>query len=114
MPPSGPRRRRARSSKTMRLKVTEPSLVQRSKPIQGIKLKTVSAITLVFALLCLASFMVGEAPFSPQSTARMSSLPWPRSREGYRRSNACGDASGAVTALGPGNPEASSQKVADK
>ncbi len=34
------------------------------KPVRGVKLKTVSAFTLAFALVCLASFMGGRPPVS--------------------------------------------------
>gem|GEM_PF-4236636 len=37
------------------------------KPARGVKLKTVSRLTLLFALLCLAAFLAGRPPAAPQS-----------------------------------------------
>ena len=35
-----------------------------AKPVRGMKLKTVSRLTMLFALLCLAAFVAGRPPAS--------------------------------------------------
>ena len=37
------------------------------KPVRGVKLKTVSTFTLIFALLCVAAFAAGRPPASAES-----------------------------------------------
>jgi hypothetical protein len=39
------------------------------KPVRGVKLKTVSTCTLVFALLCVAAFAAGRPPAPAMDTA---------------------------------------------
>ena len=49
-----PRRRRSRAAK---LDFAAPIVMPEEKPVRGVKLKTVSAFTMLFALLCLFAFM---------------------------------------------------------
>lgn len=38
------------------------------KPVRGVKLKTVSMFTLIFALLCVAAFAAGRPPVAAEGT----------------------------------------------
>jgi hypothetical protein len=40
------------------------------KPIRGLKLRTVSAFTMTFALICLAAFVAGKPPVFRAGTSR--------------------------------------------
>jgi hypothetical protein len=66
-----PRRRRSQAAK---LDFAVPVTVQEEKPVRGVKLKTVSAFTMLFALLCLFAFMAGRvdvaATNQPPKTAK--------------------------------------------
>jgi len=42
---------------------------EENKPARGVKLKTVSAFTMLFALACLAAFMAGRPPVSAAGSA---------------------------------------------
>jgi hypothetical protein len=56
-----------RENQTSRLEFTQGvPLAHVPKPVRGMKLKTVSALTLAFSLLCLAAFIAGhtQAPRS--------------------------------------------------
>jgi hypothetical protein len=69
MPNVAVRRRRPRNSRrAMQPKlalVPAPARVQvEEKPVRGVKLKTVSTLTLAFALLCVAAFAAGRPPAS--------------------------------------------------
>ena len=59
------RRRRARANVPQRANVAAPE----PKPIRGVKLKSVSLWTMLFALLCLGAFIAGRPP---ASAARLS------------------------------------------
>lgn len=56
----------------------EPPAPAEEKPVRGVKLKTVSAFTMIFALACLAAFMAGRVPAisadSQQTTAKESPM----------------------------------------
>lgn len=39
------------------------------KPVRGVKLKTISMLTMLFALICLAAFMAGRPPHPRQMPA---------------------------------------------
>jgi hypothetical protein len=60
MPPARPRGKRTHRARTLRLNVTEPREARQSKAIRGMKLKTASTLTLMFALLCLAALIAGK------------------------------------------------------
>jgi hypothetical protein len=63
-----------------------PVTVQEEKPVRGVKLKTVSAFTMLFALLCLFAFMVGRVDVAamdqPATTAKASTS---ISKAGHKR-----------------------------
>jgi hypothetical protein len=65
MRPARPRRNEKRSFANRRLNFARAA--EESKPIRGMKLKTVSALTLMFALLSLAAFIAGKTPAPPRS-----------------------------------------------
>ena len=56
------RLRRAKSPVMQKLASVSPSAEE--KPVRGVKLKTVSSLTLAFALLCVAAFAAGRPPAS--------------------------------------------------
>jgi len=56
------RRRRARN-RSVRLDLAPAAPRPAAKPVRGLKLKTVSALTLAFSLLCLAAFAASRPPF---------------------------------------------------
>jgi len=68
-----PRRRRSQAAK---LDFAAPVTLPEEKPVRGVKLRTVSAFTMLFALLCLFAFMVGRvdvaATNQPPKTAKAS------------------------------------------
>lgn len=72
-----PQARRMRRSKQncRRRAVPLPEAVaqEETKPVRGVKLKTVSAITMLFALACLAAFMAGRPPVSAAGPIRSTS-----------------------------------------
>jgi hypothetical protein len=55
------RRRRARN-RSVRLDLAPAAPRPAAKPVRGLKLRTVSALTLAFSLLCLAAFAAGLPP----------------------------------------------------
>lgn len=55
------RRRRARNRNT-RLDLARVTPRPAARPVRGLKLKTVSALTLAFSLLCLAAFATSLPP----------------------------------------------------
>lgn len=58
-----------------------------AKPVRGMKLKTVSRLTMLFALLCLAAFIAGRPP-APAARLAMAGGEEPkilRSQDGYLR-----------------------------
>ena len=60
-------RRKRRSRQNYRRHATPIShevAQEEAKPVRGVKLKTVSAFTMLFALICLAAFMAGRPPVS--------------------------------------------------
>ena len=61
------RRRRTGKRRGIPPKVTTTegvTIPNASKPVRGVKLKTVSMLTMLFALACLAAFMAGRPPAS--------------------------------------------------
>lgn len=54
--------RRKKSSGWSRAIVQPAPLQVVEKPVRGVKLKTVSTFTIIFAVACLAAFMAGRAP----------------------------------------------------
>jgi hypothetical protein len=78
-----PRRRRSRAAK---LDFAAPIVMPEEKPVRGVKLKTVSAFTMLFALLCLFAFMAGRVDVaatnqSPKTTKASTSI----SKAGHKR-----------------------------
>jgi hypothetical protein len=61
MPQTKTRRRRARN-RSARVDLAQAAPRPAAKPVRGLKLKTVSALTLAFSLLCLAAFAAGLPP----------------------------------------------------
>src|SRR5271154_3554829 len=61
------RRRSRRGTQAMKTAATAPAPVE-EKPVRGVKLKTVSTWTLVFALLCVAAFAAGRPPATAAGT----------------------------------------------
>ena len=60
-------RRKRRSKQNYRRHATPIShevAQEEAKPVRGVKLKTVSAFTMLFALACLAAFVAGRPPVS--------------------------------------------------
>lgn len=57
----GGRRRRAA---TRAFAIVPAPVAELPRPPRGVKLKTVSRLTLLFALLCLGAFMAGRPPVS--------------------------------------------------
>jgi uncharacterized glyoxalase superfamily protein PhnB len=55
-------RRSTKNSGWSRAAVPAAPLRLEAKPVRGVKLKTVSAFTIFFALACLAAFMAGRVP----------------------------------------------------
>lgn len=53
---------RARGKRSARFAFALPALPPESKPVRGLKLKTVSALTLASSLLCLAAFAASRPP----------------------------------------------------
>jgi hypothetical protein len=47
-----------------------PTIQDEGKPTRGVKLRTVSRLTMVFALACLAAFMAGRPPASRAGAIR--------------------------------------------
>ena len=61
MPHTGRKRRRAYARKKPAAWAFKPAaLIAEQKPPRGVKLKTVSRLTLLFALLCLGAFLAGR------------------------------------------------------
>ncbi len=61
MPQTRTRRRRA-GNRSARVDLAPVAPRPAAKPVRGLKLKTVSALTLAFSLLCLAAFAAGLPP----------------------------------------------------
>lgn len=66
------RRRKGTRGSAERVAVTPGSakIQDEEKPIRGLKLKTVSAFTMTFALICLAAFVAGKPPVFRAGTSR--------------------------------------------
>jgi len=65
MPGIRPRRRSVRRRKNparTRSIARVPTCAREAKPVRGVKLKTVSWLTLLFALVCLGAFLAGRPP----------------------------------------------------
>lgn len=45
------------------------AIVKERKPVRGVKLKTVSSLTFIFALICLGAFAAGRPPVSAAGTS---------------------------------------------
>ena len=75
MPDLRARRRRPRGNCRAALPNLAPrpmraTMLAEPSPARGLKLKTVSTFTLIFALLCLAAFAAGRPPASASHTDR--------------------------------------------
>jgi len=99
--------RRIRSRKTTARKALGPVIVPAApaKPPRGMKLKTVSRIVVLFALVCLGAFLAGRPPVS---AARADAVPQAKetihvSRAKNRRVSGAGSRQGQRVVLqGPG------------
>jgi hypothetical protein len=72
MPRVNPRRQRNQRRAELARKypvAAPPRNPAEAKPIRGVKLKTVSWLTMLFALACLAAFMAGRPPASDGRSA---------------------------------------------
>jgi hypothetical protein len=79
-------RRKRRSRQNYRRHATPIShevAQEEAKPVRGVKLKTVSAFTMLFALICLAAFMAGRPPISAAGAAQSAAF---RERHGNPQS----------------------------
>jgi len=61
-------RRRRRTSRSVFAPVAAPVSVEQELP-RGIKLKTVSRLTLLFAVICLGAFLAGRPPVAADGHA---------------------------------------------
>jgi len=68
---------RNRTSAWSRATVAPAPLRLIEKPVRGVKLKTVSAVTVAFALACLAGFMAGRPPVVAEAPAVQSATSSP-------------------------------------
>jgi hypothetical protein len=65
------RRRRQNSlSQTAVAKAQDSPIEVTRKPVRGMKLRTVSAFTMIFAMACLAAFIAGRPPVSAAGPVR--------------------------------------------
>jgi hypothetical protein len=65
MPQARRKQRSKQNYQTRALPIPQVEVAQEeTKPVRGVKLKTVSAFTMLFALACLAAFMAGRPPVS--------------------------------------------------
>jgi hypothetical protein len=71
-----------------RLDCGAPIAAPEEKPVRGVKLKTVSAFTMIFALLCLFAFMAGRvdvAAMDQQATAAKARTLGPKPATEHKR-----------------------------
>ncbi len=72
-----PRAEKKRNKRSKQAATVAPKIVfaqKESKPVHGVKLKTVSAFTMLFALICLAAFIAARPPVSAAGPAQDSTL----------------------------------------
>jgi hypothetical protein len=62
--------RNRKSSAVARTVPIIPAPLPEVKPVRGVKLSTVSTLTMIFALLCLAAFAAGRPPVIAAGTSR--------------------------------------------
>ena len=95
MPSTKPRRNtrrpsvRRRSKQSVKLSLVSPAVVPGEKSVRGVKLKTVSAFTMLFALLCLFAFMAGRVDVAAMSQPPMVAKARPsvpKARASHKRS----------------------------
>jgi len=67
-----------------------PVIADECKPVRGIKLKTVSVLTMLFALACLAAFMAGRPPISAAGPVQRRDLALKAGNEGSLRNDDAG------------------------
>jgi hypothetical protein len=70
MPQARRRRRSKQNCRRRAVPLPEADAQEEPKPVRGVKLKTVSAFTMLFALACLAAFMAGRPPVSAADPAQ--------------------------------------------
>jgi hypothetical protein len=71
MPQARRKRRGKQNYRTRTMPISKVEVAQEeAKPVRGVKLKTVSAFTMLFALACLAAFMAGRPPVSAAGPAQ--------------------------------------------
>jgi len=64
-------------------------LTEEGRPVRGVKLKTASAFTMLFALACLAAFMAGRPPASAEAPVTTKTfLPRRASKQPLRHNDA--------------------------
>jgi hypothetical protein len=63
------RRRPRRTARALPQQLAIAPAPVEEKPVRGVKLKTVSSLTLAFALLCVAAFAAGRPPASTAGPA---------------------------------------------
>jgi hypothetical protein len=71
MPQARRKRRSKQNDRTRATPIPQAEVAQEeTRPVRGVKLKTVSAFTMLFALACLAAFMAGRPPVSAAGPAQ--------------------------------------------
>ncbi len=71
MPQARRKRRNKHNYRTRATPIPQVEVAQEeAKPVRGVKLKTVSAFTMLFALTCLAAFVAGRPPVSAAGPAQ--------------------------------------------
>ena len=71
MPQTRKKRRSEQNYRTRTMPIRQVEVGQEeTKPVRGVKLKTVSAFTMIFALTCLAAFMAGRPPVTAAAPAQ--------------------------------------------
>jgi hypothetical protein len=75
MPQTRKKRRSEQNYRTRTMPIRQVEVGQEeTKPVRGVKLKTVSAFTMIFALTCLAAFMAGRPSVSAVGPAQGSAF----------------------------------------
>jgi len=87
---AGQKRRRARHRKMPQTALARTRMItpDESKPVHGLKLRTVSLLTMAFALACLVAFMAGRPPASAANVERNRIVAQETARAGLRHDDA--------------------------
>ena len=88
---TGHQKRRSARSHAIRQKalaITGTIAPEKSKPVRGVKLRTVSLLTMAFALACLMAFMAGRPPASAANVERSRTFAQGAAQAGLRHDDA--------------------------